>query len=396
MPWTMPEDVREQVRRLWIRGRILSARVTSEPLFPLSVRMVRPDARELSERFAEARAWIRALEEGSKNAVGAGYEIAYVEVNHRQLGTNRVPQTLVVPSEQDALALIGKQREAALFERLLQATRGTHPELVAWIRDNPLALLDHAEDWSALLGVASWFRVHPRAGVYARQIDMPGVHSKLIESRRKVIAELLDLVMPAEAVDRESAGAAGFERRYGLRSKSALIRFRLLGPRLRVGGLTDIATPAEQFAGLDLPVRHVFITENEINGLAFPDADESIVIFGLGYGLERLAAIPWLRDKAVHYWGDLDTHGFAILDKLRAILPAARSLLMDRETLLAHRALWGRESSRHDKPLARLTAEECAVYDDLRFDRLDDHVRLEQERIGFACVERAVAACASA
>ncbi|MFN3730523.1 MAG: Wadjet anti-phage system protein JetD domain-containing protein, partial [Fimbriimonadaceae bacterium] len=36
---------------------------------------------------------------------------------------------------------------------------------------------------------------------------------------------------------------------------------------------------------------------------------------------------------------------------------------------------------RHD--LARLTAEETAVYDDLRFDRHQPRLRLEQERVGF-------------
>ena len=38
--------------------------------------------------------------------------------------------------------------------------------------------------------------------------------------------------------------------------------------------------------------------------------------------------------------GDIDTHGFAILDRLRAWLPQTRSVLMDRDTLLAHRDRW--------------------------------------------------------
>jgi len=40
--------------------------------------------------------------------------------------------------------------------------------------------------------------------------------------------------------------------------------------------------------------------------------------------------------------------------------------------------------------LKRLNGAEQALYDDIRFNRLGDRVRLEQERIGFACVERAV------
>jgi hypothetical protein len=34
-----------------------------------------------------------------------------------------------------------------------------------------------------------------------------------------------------------------------------VICFRVLDPRLRIHGLDDISTPAEQFAALDLPAR---------------------------------------------------------------------------------------------------------------------------------------------
>jgi hypothetical protein len=389
--WTTPDDVRAQLQRLWERGRVLAARLGGEPLFPLSVRLSRPEVRELSERFAEARAWIRALEEGSKSALGAGYEVVYAEVNHRQLGLNRVPRALVVPTEQDALALLGKRRQVEVFDRLVQATREAHPELLPWIARRPLDLLEHGEDWASLLNAVAWFRAHPRSGSYARQIDVAGVHTKLLEGHRRLLAELLDLVLPAEAIDADAVGAQAFERRYGLRSKPALLRFRVLDPGLRIQGMADLSTPVAEFAALELPVRRVFVTENEINGLAFPAAQHSIVLFGLGYGLERLGAIPWLRDKAVFYWGDLDTHGFAILDKLRGLLPHARSFLMDRATLLGHRALWGEELEPHDKPLVRLTADEASVYDDLRFDRLGKRVRLEQERIGMGHVAQTVA-----
>ena len=63
---------------------------------------------------------------------------------------------------------------------------------------------------------------------------------------------------------------------------------------------------------------------------------------------------------------------------------------MDRETLVRHRALWVRESNFYGAELTRLTAEELAVYDELRYNRLGDQVRLEQERIPFGWVERAL------
>jgi hypothetical protein len=395
MAWTTPDDVRAQVQRLWDRGRILAARLGGEPLFPLVLRLCRPQVRELSDRFAEAREWIHALEESSKKATGEGYEIVYAEVNHRQLGMNRVPQSLLVPSEPDALALIGKRRQSDTFDRLVEATRATHPELLPWIARRPLDLLDHADDWARILAVLSWFRDHPRPGIYARQIDVEGVHTKFIETHRRLLAELLDLVLPAEHIDQQAIGAPAFERRLGLLCKPALVRFRVLDQGLRVQGLDDMSTPIAQFARLVLPVRRVFITENEINGLAFPQAEASIIIFGLGYGVDRLGLVPWLQDKAIYYWGDLDTHGFAILDSLRAVFPDARSFLMDRQTLLSHRPLWVEEVEPSQAFLSRLTEEEHQVFEELRFDRLGRRVRLEQERIAFGHVARTLASLLS-
>lgn len=112
--------------------------------------------------------------------------------------------------------------------------------------------------------------------------------------------------------------------------------------------------------------------------------------FGFGYGVERLAGIDWLRLQPLHYWGDIDTHGFAILDGLRADLPHVESFLMDRETLMGHRRLWTREHDPYSGGLPRLNGPEQSLYDDLRYDRFGEHIRLEQERIPFQWVMRAL------
>ena len=164
--------------------------------------------------------------------------------------------------------------------------------------------------------------------------------------------------------------------------------FRLLDERLAINGLSDIAVPAEQFARLSSVAQRVFITENEINGLAFPDVPRGLVIFGLGYSLDLLFSAEWLRSLELHYWGDIDTHGFVMLDKLRTMFPLVRSLLMDRETLLAHRSLWVQEAVPHIGRLARLTDAERTLFEDLQLDRIGPRIRLEQERISFGHVQR--------
>ena len=94
----------------------------------------------------------------------------------------------------------------------------------------------------------------------------------------------------------------------------------------------------------------------------------------------------------MYYWGDIDTHGFWILDQLRAVVPHAASLLMDRHTLMEHRELWGTEQSPHRRDLDRLTTDERDIYDDLRDNRIGPKIRLEQERIRFSAVQRALQA----
>ena len=50
----------------------------------------------------------------------------------------------------------------------------------------------------------------------------------------------------------------------------------------------------------------MFITENEINFLAFPAVADSLIIFGAGYGFETLVEAAWLARCRIHYWGDID------------------------------------------------------------------------------------------
>ena len=66
---------------------------------------------------------------------------------------------------------------------------------------------------------------------------------------------------------------------------------------------------------------------------------------------------------------------------------------MDRGTLVEHQAQWTIEPQPTQRDLPRLNEAERRLYDDLRWRRLrDEPLRLEQERIAFGHVERAVAA----
>ncbi|WP_255206427.1 DUF3322 domain-containing protein [Janthinobacterium sp. BJB401] len=390
--WTTPADIRTQLLRLWDSGRLLAAHVNQSALFPLHLNLRQPASAHLGEQFDEVRRWIRQLDEGSKSHKGYGYTIEWRDINHRQLGRNRMPAGLIVDEEGDALRLIGQMAEKRRFEQLLTLTLQVFPALAGWIARRPMLLLEHAPAWERIVLILQWFVAHPRPQLYLRELDIAGVDGKFIETRKALLAELLDQLMLPEAIDAQAVGARQFETRYGLLSKPVLIRFRLLDPRHYIAGLSDLSVPVAQFAALHVNVKRVFITENEINGLVFPEVEDSMVIFGGGYSVERLGDVPWLADKEVIYWGDIDTHGFAILDRLRAYLPQARSMLMDIATLEAHRLLWGSEEphKRHGGNLTRLTHEELALFKILHEHALGECLRMEQERLGFRWVRTAI------
>ncbi|MDB5782937.1 DUF2220 domain-containing protein, partial [Caballeronia mineralivorans] len=121
---------------------------------------------------------------------------------------------------------------------------------------------------------------------------------------------------------------------------------------------------------------------------------DTIVVFGAGYGWEALSKAAWLSRCSIHYWGDIDTHGFAILDQLRSRFDHVESFLMDRATLIAHEAQWGEEHDQVLRDLPRLDDAEQALFNDLRDNRLRKYLRLEQEHIGFQWVETALATLA--
>ena len=199
------------------------------------------------------------------------------------------------------------------------------------------------------------------------------------------MTELLSVILPEDKINKNTGS---FESCFGLRVKPVQVRIRVLDRKLFIKGISDIMIPVEQLAAYKPSVSRVFITENEINGLSFPDVKESLVIFGLGYGVDILKNIEWLKEKEVYYWGDIDTHGFAMLDQVRSFLPQTKSILMDEKILLNYRHLWSTEEKPFFGQLTRLTLEEHKLLCLLQGNKWGKGVRLEQERISFTQVQK--------
>ncbi len=391
-----PEEIKEKARRLWDSGRVLRAELSGEALFPWMVPFRRPTPQELLKDFSKIRSWLNELKRASKEEKGFGYNVTYREVNHRKLGVQLLPERVQFDTSEDLCRYVGVEKSLLRSRELFSEIREARPELSDWLKRSPLRALEHRDQWTEILAVLTFFLSRPKPRLYLRQLDIPGVDTKFIETNKALFRELLDLVLPVSGIDPrfDTITGGGFERRFGLKFDEPLIRFRLLDLALvsRVG-FQDLTLTLSDFSQLklDRSIR-IFVTENKINGLSFPLCANALVIFGLGYGVALLKDVDWLKEHETVYWGDIDTHGFSILSLVRCFLPSTRSLLMDAATLHRHKLLWTQEppERRFIGELNFLTQEEQALYDDLRNDRIGARVRLEQERIPYGEITRAI------
>ncbi|CUU59127.1 hypothetical protein Ga0074812_12516 [Parafrankia irregularis] len=388
--WTTLADVRTHLRRRWDDGQLLAAWAAGQPFHPVDVTLRGPVGRDLTDRFDEVRAWRQewlAVVDRS-----ADLQLVMKSVGRRSIGANELPARLVVDGGWEALwRLLQVTAEVRRFTQLRDSVpTGAHAAmLVNWMNAHPLRVLAHQPDaeWTRVLATVRWLvseRGHSR---YLRQVPVPGVDTKFIETHRAVLADLLDVVLPADTID-QTVPKAQFARRYGFRIPPLYVRFRTLGatpPRLP--GVPEMTVRLDSLEAAAADVGTVFVLENEITYLAFPAVPDAIAVFGGGYGFTAFAALPWLSARRVYYWGDLDTHGFAILDRLRATAPTVESFLMDRATLLAHPEQWVREPTQARGPLSHLTPAEAALHDDLVAGTYGAAIRLEQERVGFPHLE---------
>jgi hypothetical protein len=393
--WGTAATVRAAVQAKWDRGSVLRDLHSHQEqwtTFPLRVRLVSPDRDELLAQFPAAQAWARELVTA---AARYGWDLRTRAL--RVGGSTQVlPTAAIVPTPEAALALLGRAAaaDAARFDAALQHAATLDPAARELTLARAHDVLAAGDDWPLLLELAAWIRAHPRSGVHMRQIPVAGVHTKVLERHTPLLSRLLLALLPADDV--EPAGRT-FAAKFGFAREPRRVRVRGEVRVLGVPGTgeADVEWDVAALARLDADghsVDELLITENKTSFRTVPLTPGRLVVWGAGYGVdELLSAVPWRHQVSVTYWGDIDTHGFAMLSALRAVAPHTRSILMDVATLLAHKPFWGREHAPRTDDLEHLLAAELEAYEALRVSAYGPALRLEQEFIRFDLVETALA-----
>ena len=383
--WSTVADLIAKLERRWNRGTWLKAYAHDEPFEPIKLSATTPSASDIIERTAEVRAWATRFRSDASSR--SGVTVIDKTVRSRAVGENSIPSGIGIEKFTDLTAALKKGADTAALDTVVASTDSSVPEASEWVRNHPQLAIEYAHDWTRIVAAVRWVVDNDVSGLDLRHIDATGVDSKFLVEHQRIIRPLLDEILPDERVIRHHTA---LDQRYGFRSRPTHVRLRTLGNDLGIiaAAFSEVELRVDELARQPLPVSTVYVVENRATFNAFPNISDSIVVFGSGYAVTALGPIGWLHNKQLVYWGDIDTHGFRILDRLRTLFPNCASILMDSETLQGHVDRLVEESSPISDDLRNLTPAEMRTYRELRENRHGPAVRLEQERISMTTLRR--------
>lgn len=353
-----------------------------EPAFHLSLgRVTEAEAvRDLHGLKAELVRWREILPHRP------GWRVVLAEQRFRTVGlTVRLPRELTVDSTESLIralqpngvtpavwrtAISRLQRFCETFGLTSDDSRRS---AAASLRGLKLLFPQDTSDreFEAVLRTLSWLLKHPNAGLFPRALPVEGVDSKWLERRRAALARLWNTVTG------ENVSAADFLEHAGLLRLPQFVLVKNAAAWVGEEAAEEVVQlPVETLAKKAPESPVVLIIENEQTALSldFPDVP---IFLALGYGVTLLANLPWMKEKRILYFGDLDTHGLAILAECRRLFPQTESVLMDLPTFERWRDFAVTEPKGAALSPEHLTPEERALANVLSAGRL----RLEQERI---------------
>lgn len=323
----------------------------------------------------------------SKQSIGYGYSLELETKKTKNYGVQSLPKRISIDTEQDYLKLTDREKEVAQFKANLAWIRAEVPALNSWLCHHPLKVIKYGDRWHDLLKVCQYFQQNPQPNFYIRELPIQ-VHTKFIEQNKGIIRSLLEAILPIEQlVSVEGEKEYTFEKRFYLKYGDTLIRLKFLDPALKAKYnfiAADISIPLSEFQELNLVTHRCIITENLTNFLNIPTLENSLAIFGRGYGVQSLKTVSWLSRCPIFYWGDLDVDGFKILSQLRMYFPQTISIMMDRATFEMFQEFAVSVKGAIAEILPNLNSEEETLYTHLALHQK----RLEQERISQDYVNR--------
>lgn len=373
-----PQALANLLRRQWESADKREARlIPGNDAWPLRLPIGRPSAKTVAGRIDALREHIRdwdAVQTGTVEWERVGFRATAEPIE--------IPRAWRLDKPSDWIAACGDEAVSAEYADLARLCDETPPlDHPIWIRSRYLWRGKPIAEIVRASRLADTLRPGCAEGRPLRALAHAGVDSKFYERHRALLVRLLDL------------------RHHGTASEQGLESFLDAEPEgthwLLLadldGGLLPFrqqrvrATDLENHPGL--PASRILAVENDRALHLLPAVTGCLAVLGSGNNLSWLAA-PWLANKQVGYWGDLDTWGLSLLARARRHRPDLTPLLMDAATFDRHAP--GKSVAEPEcaqMPTEGLDARERSLFEHLRASRKG---RLEQEFLHPHAVSEAI------
>lgn len=329
---------------------------------------------ETTIQLAEDIKQFQAFEKRAEKS--KGWSIKWEDWNSKKLGKQKWPSSISIETEDDYLYLIKKGEEVSQFKRQLEELIRWKKEIRSFLLVRTNAVLEYQSIWNDICNVVDYLIQNDVEGYYIRSLPLP-VHTKFIENNKAFIYSLLKHFSP----ERYPEETIRFETALGLKEKQHVYTMRWLDDNLatkymhghEVFGLSTVGLRA-----VDWEVEELWLVENETNLFLLPNRKGALVLFSKGHAVTQLFNIPLLGRTKLVYWGDLDEHGFIMLNSFRKNYNHAKSIFMDQNTVEYHRSEMLTQPEKYKiRSLEYLSIDENEAFQTL----LSINGRIEQEKL---------------
>ncbi|AEV27875.1 hypothetical protein SpiGrapes_0007 [Sphaerochaeta pleomorpha str. Grapes] len=370
-----PAEIKTKVENK--KNEYLKAKILGTPFFPLSLRA---DKGSIHDDFQTRESALATLFAQSKAKKGKGYIVETETKESRTMGRQTAVSNLLVETEDDFLYLLGAENKGSLFSANVAMLKATFPEeeFIPWLLAKKSEVFSRWEgtDGQWFCQITRFLVDNPNCGLFARELPAEAP-TKFLETNLALVKSLVGSLRPLVEGDDDLT-------RLGLRKKESLVKIRSNRPfAVNLGSSscgqtsTIILTP-ESLRSFNLAAKRIFIVENETMFFTFPLEAEDLCLYVGGYALLACKGSLLFQTVGIYYFGDLDEHGFAILDKFRTLYPQTKSFCMDIKTLEDHCAYLLKGKS-YPGEYRNLTPEEKEALH--RVQGPEGPLLLEQERI---------------
>ena len=315
-----PTDLAAKLAKQWYNNDIRQRRLLCADEWPLEIPIGKPPAQLMTTEPAQIREHLNRWRNVSIGHVHwqhekyRGISQAVSLPRYWQLNT---PSEWVAACDNSDI-----KKEFCHFEQIIEHIDKRYHPLI--IRQRTQVLARPAQEVIQAAKIASELQPGSAQGKPLRLLSIGGCDSKFFERNRVLITQMLNQRF-GSVID--EVGLEGFldaldERDHWLLVaplEKGLLPFRQQRVRAR------------ELSESPLPGSHVLVVENERCVYQLPPLPGVIAILGAGLNLNWLASNIF-NEKTLGYWGDIDTWGFKMLAKARAVQPGIAPLMMDSDT----------------------------------------------------------------